>query len=199
MTQFTPDDPEQEPLSRVQLLIAIALTSLLLLIIARVWLLFDTVVRLPLTLTLQTTALGLGLGVGITLASALLYQLWSAYRRSADFYLNFVLKPLLLSDVIWMGLLPGLSEELLFRGVMLPALGLNLAGLGVTSLCFGVLHMSGFSQWPYMVWATLIGLVLGFSAIATGSLWVPIVAHVTTNLVSSFIWKLQQQAQVDAR
>ncbi|MEO1741526.1 MAG: CPBP family intramembrane glutamic endopeptidase, partial [Cyanobacteria bacterium J06629_9] len=142
--------------------------------------------------SLTHTAVGLGLGLAITAASTLMFVLWPAYRRSAEFYLKFVLKPLVLPDVIWLGLLPGLSEELLFRGVMLPALGLTPLGLIVSSLCFGVLHLSGIRQWPYVVWATVIGLVLGGSAIATGSLWVPIVAHVITNLVSSFFWKLRE-------
>ena len=60
--------------------------------------------------------------------SSIIYRLWPAYRQSADVYLALVLKPLILMDLIWLGLLPGLSEELLFRGVMLPALGLKLYG-----------------------------------------------------------------------
>jgi hypothetical protein len=96
-----------------------------------------------------------------------------------------------LLDLIWVGLLPGLSEELLFRGVMLPALGLNITGVVISSLCFGILHMSGVNQWPYAVWATAVGLLFGYSAVATGNLLVPIVAHVFTNLISSCIWKLE--------
>ncbi|MEL6136414.1 MAG: CPBP family intramembrane glutamic endopeptidase [Cyanobacteria bacterium J06628_6] len=187
-----PEDFDLEPLNRTQLLVAIALTSIVLLVVSRLWLSLDSVDRLPLKVSLTHTAVGLGLGLAITAASTLMFVLWPAYRRSAEFYLKFVLKPLVLPDVIWLGLLPGLSEELLFRGVMLPALGLTPLGLIVSSLCFGVLHLSGIRQWPYVVWATVIGLVLGGSAIATGSLWVPIVAHVITNLVSSFFWKLRE-------
>jgi hypothetical protein len=108
-----------------------------------------------------------------------------------------VLKPLILPDIIWLGLLPGMSEELLFRGVMLPAVGLNATGLIATSLLFGVLHLSGPDQWPYVVWASIVGLLLGFSALATGNLLVPIVAHVATNLISSYLWKLGHK-QVEA-
>lgn len=168
-----------------------AVTAIVLLVIARLWLLFDSTVQLP--LVVQPTAIGLGLavGAGISLGSAGIYQLWPAYRRSADFYLRFVLAPLLPADVLWMGLLPGLSEELLFRGVMLPAIGLNITGVVVSSLCFGVLHMTGWRQWPYVVWATAIGLVLALSALMTGNLLVPVVAHIATNSASSLIWKLQ--------
>jgi hypothetical protein len=90
-----------------------------------------------------------------------------------------------------------MSEELLFRGVMLPAIGLNATGLVATSLLFGILHLSGRQQWPYVVWASVVGLLLGFSALATGNLLVPIVAHIGTNLISSYLWKLGNR-QVEA-
>lgn len=169
-----------------------AATALILLLIARIWLFFEPIL-FPIDLALADAFKGMGLGLGISALSSLIYKLWPAYRHSADFYLSFVLAPLIPSDAIWIGLLPGMSEELLFRGVMLPAIGLNATGLLVSSLCFGVLHMSSKQQWPYAIWASLIGLVLGESALATNNLLVPIVAHVTTNFVSSLFWQLKQR------
>jgi membrane protease YdiL (CAAX protease family) len=75
---------------------------------------------------------------------------------------------------------------------MLPALGLNLTAVIVSSLVFGVLHLSGLQQWPYVIWATIVGFALGYTALVTGNLMVPIVAHIVTNLVSSSLWKLNQ-------
>lgn len=190
MTEPLPNDPEFEPLTRSQLLVAMGVTAVLLLVIAKLWLQFGDVSLLKIKWTNQVLPLAGAIGLGITVASSLVYRLWPAYRKSADFYLALVLKPLLWPDLIWLGLLPGLSEELLFRGVMLPALGLDTPGLVVSSLCFGILHLSGLHQWPYAIWATAVGLVLGYSAIATGNLLVPIIAHVLTNLVSSCLWKL---------
>lgn len=178
-----------EPLSRTQVLIAMGVTAVVLLLVAKLWMHFDPLVLLPVRWDSAHVLLGMGAGVGITGASALIYQLWPGYRSSADLYLQLVLKPLLWPDLIWLGLLPGLSEELLFRGVMLPALGLNWSGLLASSVCFGVLHLSGLQQWPYTVWATLVGLLLGFSALATDNLLVPIVAHISTNLIASVLWK----------
>ncbi len=166
------------------------ITALLLLVAARLWLAFDTVEMVPFTLTLPALLVGTGLGVGISAASAVAYQLWGAYRASANRYLNLVLSSLTLPDLIWLGLLPGMSEELLFRGVMLPAIGLNVWGVVISSLCFGVLHFSGIQHWSYVVWATVIGAILGASALATGNLLVPIVAHIVTNLISGYAWKL---------
>lgn len=190
MAKPLPENPNLEPLTRTQVLIAMGVTAVILLVVAKIWLRLSSVTLLPLQGTIESIFLGLGIALGITGASGVVYRLWPAYRQSADYYLELVLKPLVLPDIIWLGLLPGMSEELLFRGVMLPAVGLNVTGLVATSLLFGVLHLSGPGQWPYVVWASVVGLLLGFSALATGNLLVPIVAHVATNLISSYLWKL---------
>jgi len=181
------NQPELEPLTRTQVLIFMGVSAVVLLLAAKLWLHFDPVNVLPVRWTGSNLLLGIGVGGAITAASSLIYRLWPAYRHSADFFVRLVVKPLIWPDLIWLGLLPALSEELLFRGVMLPSLGLNWSGLLVSSLCFGILHFNG---WPYVVWATIVGLLLGFSALATGNLLVPIVAHITTNLAASILWKL---------
>lgn len=175
----------------MQILAAIGVTALVLLIIAKIWLYFDRTALLPLHWSSTDLLLGMGIGLGITLASAVAYEFWPVYRRSADIYLALVLKPLQWPDLLWMGLLPGMSEELLFRGVMLPSIGLTWIGILVSGLSFGVLHLSGLQQWPYMVWAMIIGITLAIGAVATGNLLVPVVAHIVTNLLSSVVWKLR--------
>ncbi|MGD1931019.1 MAG: lysostaphin resistance A-like protein [Leptolyngbyaceae cyanobacterium] len=191
VTNFNSNEPQMEPLGRVQILVAMGVTALVLLLIARFWLLLDSVVLLSVAFNTEILLVGLGVGVGITGASAIAYRLWPGYRQSADVYLKLVLEPLAWGDLVWMGLLPGLSEELLFRGVMLPAIGLNIYGVIFSSLCFGVLHLSGLQQWPYVAWATLIGLILAMSALLSGNLLIPIVAHTTTNLLASLVWKFK--------
>jgi uncharacterized protein len=183
-------DPSIQPLSRIQLLGVMGVTAVIFLVIAKLWLRLSSVSLLNVSWDAVAILIGVGLGLAITTASFVVYRLWPAYRRSSDFYLEFVLKPLLLLDIIWVGLLPGLSEELLFRGVMLPAIGLNVTGVVVTSLCFGILHLSDSRQWPYVIWATIVGVALGLSAVITHNLLVPIVAHTFTNLISSYLWKL---------
>lgn len=171
-------------------------TAIVLLLVARIWLLFDPSL-LPFAWSTVDLLWGVGLGIGITIASSIVYRLWSGYRQSADHYLALIIQPLALPDLIWLGLLPGLSEELLFRGVMLPSIGLNWYGLVISSLCFGVMHFNGSQQWSYVIWATAIGLVLGWSALETGNLLVPVVAHIFTNLVSSYVWKWRMRDAVN--
>ena len=193
MPEQLPNNPDLEPLTRTQILVAMGVTAVLLLAIAKLWLQFGSVSLLPVKLTPLALISGLAIGITITVASTIIYRLWPAYRRSADSYLELVLKPLFWPDLIWLGLLPGMSEELLFRGVMLSAFGFNMTALVLSSFCFGILHLGGWQQWPYAVWATAVGFLLGYSALETGNLLVPIVAHICTNLISSCIWKLESK------
>lgn len=193
MNKPVPHQPEEE-YSRTQILIAMAVTAVLWLILARLWLLTPWAVGiLPWRWQFDQFGLGCGLGIGILVASSLVYQVWPQYRVAAESYLKLVLQPLVWSDLLWLGLLPGLSEELLFRGVVLQTAGLDILGLVVSSICFGILHLGNWEQWPYVIWATCVGAMLGYSAIATNNLLVPVVAHILTNILASVIWKWQHR------
>ena len=196
-----PNNPEFESLSRPQILVFMGITAIMLLTVAKIWQKLGAVELLAVQLNAQALIWSSGLAIAITLTSGIIYRLWADYRRSADVYLKLVIEPLMWTDLIWLGLLPGLSEELLFRGVMLPALGFNWSALIISSLLFGILHLSGSGQWPYVVWATIIGFALGYCALVTGNLLIPVLAHIVTNLVSGTVWKYnhwqQQKAGVD--
>lgn len=74
-------------------------------------------------------------------------------------------------------LLAGLGEELLFRGVLQPALQMasgGLAGLLLASLLFGVAHWLNAA---YVIFAFLMGLYLGAMYWMTENLVVPIIIH----------------------
>ncbi|WP_019508955.1 CPBP family intramembrane glutamic endopeptidase [Pleurocapsa sp. PCC 7319] len=193
-----PNNSEFEPLSRTQILVFMGITAIFLLMVAKIWQKLGGVKLLSVEFNSQALLWSFGLALGISVTSGIVYRLWPAYRRSAEVYLELVIKPLIWTDLIWLGLLPGLSEELLFRGVMLPALGLNMAAVIVSSVLFGILHLSGSGQWPYVIWATVVGFALGYCALVTGNLVVPVIAHVITNLVSSSLWKInnRQKQQV---
>jgi membrane protease YdiL (CAAX protease family) len=72
------------------------------------------------------------------------------------------------------------GEELLFRGLVLP-----LVGVAASSVLFGALHqIHGPARWGWMVWATVMGALFGCIFAATGSLAGPIVAHAMINGVN---------------
>ncbi|MGH7297620.1 MAG: lysostaphin resistance A-like protein, partial [Polyangiaceae bacterium] len=69
------------------------------------------------------------------------------------------------------------GEELLFRGLLVP-----VVGVVASSVVFGALHqIRGRARWGWMGWATVMGLVFGCMFAATGSLLGPIVAHAIVN------------------
>lgn len=184
---------ESESFSRIEILIFMGVTALILLIITQVWRKLGAINLIPITFNLEDFFLGVIIAIGIIGASSILSQIWEDYRRSAEAYLELIVTPLVFSDLIWLGLLPGLSEELLFRGVMIPALGYDLFAVIVSSILFGVLHLSNVQNWHYVVWAIIIGFVLGYSVYITNNLLVPIIAHILTNFFSSLMWKIKKR------
>ncbi|MBR2085104.1 MAG: CPBP family intramembrane metalloprotease [Muribaculaceae bacterium] len=89
--------------------------------------------------------------------------------------------PQLLFCLFVVGLMAGLSEEMLFRGAMQRTmqdsrLGAHTA-IWVTAIVFSAFHMQFFGFLPRM----LLGAWLGYLFVWTRSLWVPIIAHTLNN------------------
>ena len=79
--------------------------------------------------------------------------------------------------LVTLALASALGEELLFRGLLVP-----LLGVVVPAVLFGALHqVRGPGRVAWMAWATLMGLLFGVTFAATGSLAGPIVAHAVIN------------------
>lgn len=75
-------------------------------------------------------------------------------------------------DAVIISLAAGVGEEMLFRGVMQPELGLVAA-----SVIFGLLHTGGRGTMAFGVWVTVMGAALGGLAWWTGGLLAPVIAH----------------------
>ena len=137
------------------------------------------------------TAAGAGLGVAAALPMLLLF---AALRRwpvgglaRIQRFFEEVLRPLLgdcsLAELALLSLLAGAGEELLFRGVLQPALVRGLGppvGLVVTSVLFGLFHPITAT---YVVLAAGLGLYLGLVAWAGGNLLIVMVAHALYDFV----------------
>jgi membrane protease YdiL (CAAX protease family) len=82
--------------------------------------------------------------------------------------------------------LPGVCEELVVRGVLLPSLVGPLGPVGAvlgSALLFAAMHAD-----PYRFLFTLsVGLVLGALRLRTGSLSPPVAAHVTLNALTFLV------------
>lgn len=88
----------------------------------------------------------------------------------------------LLGCVLLLGVLTGLSEEMLFRGALQGTLieSRNVHfSIWLTAFVFSVLHFQFFGFLPRM----LLGAIFGYLLVWTGSLWVPVIAHALNNSV----------------
>ncbi len=171
-------------LTREQVLLTLGFTALLLLLVAQGW---SWIAQIPVVPGWQGDGLaivvGIAVGGGLSALSGLAYYLWPQFQTVTDEYLALVMSPLRPWDMLWLGLLPGLSEEILFRGVVLTSWGLL-----TSSLLFGVLHLLDWRYWPYGLWAMGVGLILGFAMLSSGNLLIPVIAHITNNWLAGWFW-----------
>ncbi|EFN54071.1 hypothetical protein CHLNCDRAFT_13326, partial [Chlorella variabilis] len=100
-----------------------------------------------------------------------------------------VLAPLAAGDLLWVAALPAVSEELLFRGALIPAVYPDWRGVVIAGLAFGVLHNSGGRNPAFAAWASLVGCAYGALLLATGSVACPALAHTLANVASAAVWK----------
>lgn len=88
--------------------------------------------------------------------------------------------PHLAATLLCLTIFPALCEELAFRGLWARALarrhGVVLAAV-ITAPVFGAYHLSSAQLVP----ATLLGAILAWSSLRTGSLWVSIIIHAANN------------------
>jgi hypothetical protein len=124
-------------LTRQQVLTSLVLTFTLLVSIAALWLWIGKVTLIPVHWSGIAFLQGSVLALGILLLSGLLYVGWPAYRAASRSYMQLVVTPLHWWDLPLLGLLPSVSEEILFRGVALGALGLTPLTILLTSGCMG--------------------------------------------------------------
>ncbi|MBM4003849.1 MAG: CPBP family intramembrane metalloprotease [Planctomycetes bacterium] len=100
--------------------------------------------------------------------------------------------PFFLVMTLLIGVLPGLCEELLFRGYMQTRLLARFpawVAIGVSALAFAAAHMEplhAIGVFPLGVW-------LGIVAWRSGSIWPAMLAHTFNNSFAVFLTRLQPQ------
>lgn len=135
---------------------------------------------------LEYAVLAVLLFPGATIAAAWLAQVSTPpdARRAAD---AVAMRDLIggypVLFVVVIGVVAGVCEELWFRGVLGAALVRRcgpVAGVGVTSVLFGLAHLN-----PHTLLALiLMGVVLHVVYLTSGSLWIPIGMHVVNNALA---------------
>ncbi len=90
-------------------------------------------------------------------------------------------------NVMLMGLLPAVGEELIFRGIMQRTIQKSTRnhhiGIWVAAFFFSALHFQFYGFLPRMV----LGAFFGYLLVWTNSLWAPILAHFINNTMALLI------------
>ncbi|MBK6347677.1 MAG: CPBP family intramembrane metalloprotease [Bacteroidales bacterium] len=97
----------------------------------------------------------------------------------------------LIVNILMIGVLPSLGEELLFRSALIGLFrkvfhGVHLPVI-ISAFLFSALHLQFFGFLPRF----MLGLLFGYLYVWSGSIWVPIVAHFLNNtivVVASFLF-----------
>ncbi len=124
-----------------------------------------------------------GLGIALGLAVVGLTRVATRrYQWARDLHASFrdLLGPLTMREIVILALASSIGEELLFRGALLPWLGVWLQA-GV----FALLHVGPGKRFlPWTASAMALGLAFGALAKWTGNLGGPIAAHFVINFLN---------------
>ncbi len=84
--------------------------------------------------------------------------------------------------VIATAVIPGIVEELFFRGVILTNLAPYGKGMAIvtSALLFGLMHRNP----QQFLYTTLMGIALGFIYVKTNSIWICMITHFLNNLLA---------------
>lgn len=146
--------------------------------------------------------LGVTMGLIVSVSSIRQFLLGVSrdFSESSRIANRRVLGPLSFGDIIIVAIVPGVSEELLFRGALLPCFGLDWKGAVLAGVLFGVLHISGGRNLAFAAWASFVGILYGLACVSTQTMLVPMAAHSVNNLVGALLWKSNEgkSSPVDA-
>ncbi|XP_052204780.1 uncharacterized protein LOC127809765 isoform X2 [Diospyros lotus] len=130
-------------------------------------------------------------GIVIVVSSCryLLLKTWPDFAESTEAANRQVLTSLQPLDYTVVAFLPGVSEELFFRGALLPLFGINWISILLVAALFGVLHLGSGRKYSFAIWATFVGFAYGYATILSSNLLVPMACHATNNLVGGLVWR----------
>ncbi len=186
----TPEQSEGDPRSVV--LLAVLFEGGL---IGLAWLLGWAFDRLPLS-TFRWNWSDAALGALTTLPMLALFFVlvrWpvgplARMKKLTDEFIRPLLSPCTVLDLFGISILAGLGEEMLFRGVLQGAMSdwlqSPVQGLIIASVLFGLGHAL---TWTYAIFATLMGLYLGWIWQWTGNLMTVALAHALYDFIALLI------------
>lgn len=99
-------------------------------------------------------------------------------------FLNVTSIQAYLFNILLIAVIPGIGEELIFRGAMQRIFkqwtGSVHVAVIVTAIIFSAIHFQFFSFLPRL----LLGIMLGYMFVISGNIWVPVFAHFFNNAMA---------------
>lgn len=87
--------------------------------------------------------------------------------------------------VVYISVVPAMTEEFAFRGVIMQPLrkyGDKFA-IVMSALVFGLMHGNAVQA----IFAFIVGLIIGYAVVVTGSMWTGVIIHFCNNFVSALM------------
>lgn len=111
-------------------------------------------------------------------------------EKMTQLFLNVTTINGLLINLMMIGLLPALGEELVFRSIFQPVLARLLRnkhlGIIFAALLFSIMHFQFYGLIPRFA----LGLFLGYFYHWSGSIWVPVMMHLANNAAAVIAYYL---------
>lgn len=163
------------------------------------WEILDASIEVSFDFEVWHVELIVGLVVLTTTCRYLLLKTWPDFAESSEAANRQVLSLLQPLDYIVVAFLPGISEELLFRGALLPLFGLTWKSALVIGAVFGALHLGSGRRYSFAVWATFVGFAYGLATIISSTVIVPMASHALNNLTGGILWQYASKSEEKSR
>jgi len=104
---------------------------------------------------------------------------------------------ILLFNLVLVAIIPAIGEELVFRGVLQKIIAEwtknKHLGIWISAILFSAMHLQFYGFIPRM----LLGALLGYSLVWTGSIWIPILGHFVNNATAVLLTYLEQRGKIN--
>lgn len=104
----------------------------------------------------------------------------------------------LLANIIVIGVIAGVGEELIFRGLVQRKLIRGLKNyhlaIWISAILFSAIHFQFYGFLPRM----LLGLLFGYLYVWTGNIWIPIAAHIFNNSLAVILLHLVSVGKISS-
>lgn len=130
------------------------------------------------------------LPAGLSELENVLKEMERAAAEITEFLAKSDTFPQLFMNILVIGVIAGIGEELVFRGIVLRKLlkGLNNEHVAVwlSAIIFSAIHFQFYGFFPRM----MLGALFGYLYVWTGNIGIPIAAHIFNNTVAVILFHL---------